>query len=76
MSREMERALREDAKKLEALTGRIHDERILECDECFHSLALHGPEGCTRYRTRQIEGSSETETGPCGCRAYEMEDKQ
>lgn len=29
LNKEMERALREDAKKLEALTGRIHDERIL-----------------------------------------------
>jgi len=44
------------------------------CDECFHPLRLHGPDGCEGKRTVQIEGSSETMSGPCGCEAHEVSD--
>jgi hypothetical protein len=39
---EMEWALREDAKKLEALTGRIHDERVLNAplEAAKHRVSL------------------------------------
>lgn len=52
-----------------------HNQRVLaeECGECFHPIEKHGPEGCTCERTRDIEGSSETESGPCGCQAWEHE---
>ena len=40
-------------------------ERI--CEDCGHAIAKHGVDGCMADRTRQIEASSETESGPCGC---------
>jgi len=37
---------------------------VPECPQCFHKL--HGGV-CTAERVREIDGSSETESGPCGC---------
>lgn len=55
---------------------REHNLRVVdaeECPECFHRIAKHGPDGCTAERTVQIEGSSETMHGPCGCEAVTFE---
>jgi hypothetical protein len=41
-------------------------ERVL-CNWCEHPIDRHGPDGCEVERTVQIEGSSETFSGPCGC---------
>ena len=43
------------------------------CGECFHPIRMHGEDGCECYRTRQIDGSSETESGPCGCMEEESD---
>lgn len=44
------------------------------CEECGHLVSRHHAEnGCESERTRQIEGSSETESGPCGCTAVTVE---
>lgn len=39
------------------------------CEECGHSVRLHGPDGCEGERCVQIEASSEHMWGPCGCEA-------
>ena len=44
-----------------------------QCSECFHPLSLHGSMGCEFERTVQVEASSETMSGPCGCSALECD---
>jgi len=43
------------------------------CNDCGHAIRLHGPDGCEFERTVQVEGSSETMSGPCGCSALTLE---
>ena len=46
-----------------------------KCDECGHSLSLHGPKGCeTELGDGYRCGREYPEAlGPCGCTAYEVE---